>query len=199
MKSILAFVLSVFFISVSVTNAQESNVKLGIHAWHIDISSDGSDGDATFWGPLLTFDISDNYWFKGSLLIGEEDYPRSTTDVTTFDLIIGRAVNIIDLGIGYRYWNNDFRSGGSSDENGPIVSAGIAHTFEPSLLKFYGDLTWNFVDFGDTEEQEHYTLEGGVSYNINKFDLSIGYRFKHYYDYHDYKYKGITGSAVYHF
>jgi hypothetical protein len=52
---------------------------------------------------------------------------------------------------------------------------------------------------GDPDDHEHYTLEGGVSYTIKQVALTVGYRFKHYYDNLDYKYSGITGSAAYQF
>jgi hypothetical protein len=121
MKCILVFLLTVFFLTAGLANAQDSYIELGVEAWYADISADWIDGDALFVGPKISVNFLEKYWVKGSLLIGEEDYSVSTTDVTTFDIIIGRALGIVDLGIGYRYWNNDFSSGRSADESGPII------------------------------------------------------------------------------
>jgi hypothetical protein len=173
--------------------------QVGIQYWPTNISSDRSSGEATFWGPLISLQLIDNAWIKGSLLRGEEKYSSSTTDVTSVDLILGRSISQFDLGIGYRYWRNNYSTRGSSRESGPLVYTGFMQPLGETHLSIYGNASWNFVDFGDPANHEHYIIEGGLSYSLKIFTITTGYRHKNYYNNRGFKYNGIVVSASYNF
>ena len=88
--------------------------------WPADIKSDTSEGDATFTKFSFSTVTREDLFLHIAMMIGEEEYDgEDTTDVTNFDIIGGASFDIVDFGIGFRYWENDYKGHGASDELGP--------------------------------------------------------------------------------
>lgn len=184
-----------------------STIKLEF--WLADIKSDTSEGDVTFSKLSFSTVTAEDLFLQIAMMIGNEDYEGAageedgsteaaeedgSTDVTSVDLIAGASFDIFDVGAGFRYWENDYKGHGTTDEIGPIVYLGIHQPLAETPLSVYARFSWNFVDWGDTEEREHFTIEPGISCFLKPVTLGVGYQIKDYYDY-DYRYKGAVVSV----
>lgn len=170
-----------------------SMVKLEF--WPADIKSDDSEGDATFTKFSFAAVTAEDMLIQISMMIGDEEYDGGgSTDVTNCDLIAGASFDIFDIGVGFRYWENDYKGHGTTDELGPIVYLGIHQPLPDTPMSVYARFSWNFVDWGDAEDREHFTIEPGISCYFKPVTVGVGYQIKDYYD-HDYRYKGAVVSV----
>lgn len=161
-----------------------AEVQLGAKVWQADISSDDGDGDALMYGPTFYADLSDTLWLSAAYLLGEEDYVgNNSTDTWDAEGIIGMSLGEIDVGLGYRFWHNEYATSNESlDEYGPMAYVGMGDRFGESPFGWYGSGTWAFTDMGDSGDMAHYIVEGGLTMSLDTLTLAVGYRYKNYYD-----------------
>jgi len=196
----LKFIAAALFLGILPTTfAQEpaDPWKVGLNLWLADIDYDfgnGSEsGDSRMFGPTVSYTWPGKNWISLSYATSEEDYRNGSTDVDTVDALFGHTVSVFDFGAGARYWMNEYSSGSDDMELGPIVYLGAASPIAGSAIGVYGYGTWNPVDFGDDEDAQHYTLDGGFSLGVKQVQARIGYRYKDYYDIDgSFKYSGPT-------
>ena len=199
-----AIVAAIAFFSVIATVPAEEPAqpwKAGINFWFADIDYDfgGDDdsGDSVMIGPSVAYTWANQNWLSLGFSLAEEDYDGGSTDVVTADALFGHSIKFFEFGAGLRYWMNDYSSGGDDLEFGPIVYAGVSSPIAQSPVGVYGSASWNPVDFGDDEDAEHYTLDGGLSLDVKQAQARIGYRYKDYYetDGH-FQYSGPTATIA---
>lgn len=177
--------------------------QLGMNVWHADIDFDRGDGDTTMYGPRLEANISDNNWAYMEASWGEEDYKIASTDTINIEAVIAQKLGGLDLGIGYRYWNNDYAGGGSQDEHGPILYAGTHDKFGSSRIGYYAHITWGLMDIATTRghsdggNMEHVLGDAGLRWSVSdSFVITAGARLKSYYNAEDdYLYFGPSAGC----
>lgn len=195
-KSLLGFLLLMMVFAVPAVEADD--FTLGIKGFYPTRTTDNLDDDEGFFDPGIYFawDINDRLWLSAGYVGGSVDFrfsdpaiqsaPGSTIEEIDSDLIIGWSLARIDLGLGYRYTEFTFETGGIStpvESAGPTVFIGGGDLFGPlTSWGYYWGAAYMFEDIEDDDgSQKHFNGEAGLRWTSDKnFSVLFGYRHKEY-------------------
>jgi len=212
-------VLSLVFGALGVCSAQNtslaqktSDISLQFQSefWYADIDYDPPesptrDGDISLLAQRLDIGLPGDGLLRDTELgfkvaLGIEEYAQGNhTDIQQYRIELRRQWHsengkhpFYSFGLGFNFWNNDYSSNDSSNEEyGPTILVGAGT--EPLGWDLRGkvDVIWQPVDLGDSEEFEFYEIDASLSRDFPRFDIELGYRMKNYYESRDdYLYHG---------
>jgi len=199
-------VLGFVFSFLGVCSAQEISLKFQSEFWYGDIDYDPPesptrDGDIS----LLSQRLDIGFPGKGDsstalglrVALGIEEYAQGNhTDIQQYRFELRRQWHTSSrsnrgrpfhhIGLGFNFWNNDYSSSDSSNEEfGPTILLGAQTEPLGWDLSAGFDVVWQPVDLGDAEEFEFYELDASLSRDFRRFDIELGYRMKNYYESRD--------------
>lgn len=178
----------------------DPGLELGLKVWPADISYSAGQGDTFMAGPFAAVELPQAFRLSAAVLWGHEKYAADSTDVWDVEAILGKSFGLFTPGFGVRFWRNDYRSGGHSDEYGPFLYLGLGDAIGSWPLRWYAAASLAFKDYGDRGDMNYYLLEAGLSLPVRSLTASLGYRYKSYYDSReDYEYKGPAAALSWRF
>ena len=183
--------------------AEESSGKrfaAGPKVWYAD---NGSKTEP-LWGGMASFDVTPRIRVSGMYLQGEYDQEDCDEMNSDSEILAAYHLRYLDLGAGFRYlgfdvdlaegwrWYTEQELGydegaqRNADIYGPMVYAGSSYNFGKSPFGAYGEASWMFKDFGETDDMgfdgQHVNLEGGLTAQWKSLVAAVGYRYKRYAD-----------------
>lgn len=190
-------------LSVLMVMSASAGLSVGAKLWMQDLSIDGDGGeieaDGAGVGPTLSLDLGENLWVSGSWIVSVLDFDDGS-DMTTQDAeaVLALSFDWIDVGIGFRYSEDEFTGESKTRKYGPMAYVGLGDSFGDTPLGWYAAASWMFADLNDDwDAGEHYNVEAGLSLYLDPINATVGYRYKDHYDFEnvDVTYQGITASA----
>jgi len=190
-------------LSVLMVMTASAGMQVGAKVWQVDTTyqhpgDPEQESDGLAIGPTVSFDLGDDFWVSAMWLVGEEDWgPGGEGTTQDAEAVLALALDWIDLGIGFRYSEDeDLVDGSKYRKYGPMAYVGAGSAFGDSALGWYAGASWMFADLNDDWDWgEHYNAEAGLSLYLDPLSATVGYRVKDHYDSsNDLTYKGITAS-----
>jgi hypothetical protein len=209
MKVVKGMVVAAVALSIAGV-ASASN--LAAKFWYAEMEA--FEDTAMNYGVSASVSMSETLWFSAAVLTGQYETPEGwfSDEIDTVDgeFVLGVTAAIVDVGVGARYSEWTFLSGGAEDElkaYGPMVYVGLGNTFGDASLGWYIGGSYMVKDFGDAYDDddikysmEHYNVEGGLFVAAGSLACTVGYRHKEYLDSGDelidgMNFSGPTGSV----
>ena len=160
---IVGLLLSVLMV-VSASAGLSVGAKMWVQELSIDDGVDDLTADGLGLGPTVSIDLGENLWLSGSWIVSVLDFDDGS-DMTTQDAeaVLALSFDWIDLGIGFRYSEDEFPDQSKTRKYGPMAYVGLGSSFGDSPLGWYAAASWMFVDlYDDWDAGEHYNAEGGL-------------------------------------
>ena len=195
---VVGLLLSVLMV-VSAQAGMTVGAKVWVQELSIEALGDEITADGAGVGPTVSIDLSENLWLSGSWIVSVLDF-EDDSDMTTQDAeaVLALSFDWIDLGVGFRYSEDEFPDQSKTRKYGPMAYVGLGSSFGDSPVGWYAAASWMFVDLNDDwDAGEHFNAEGGLSLYLDPISATVGYRYKDHYDFDDVDvtYQGVTASA----
>ena len=194
-------------LSVLMVMSADAGTSIGARMWAHELTIDSMGekitADGVGVGPTASIDLGENLWLSGSWIIADLEFDDGS-DMTTqnAEAIVALSLQWIDLGIGFRYSEDEFPDQSKTRKYGPMAYVGLGSNFGHSPVGWYASASWMFADLNDDwDAGEHYNAEAGLSLYLDPVSATVGYRYKDYYDLDDVDvtYEGVTASAGFSF
>lgn len=197
------FILLAAVIALLAVSSGYAGLHIGGKFWYQDVSFqfDGAEevtADGIALGPQASFDLGESLWFSASWMVGALEFEGGGDwDSQDAEGVVALSFDWLDLGVGFRYSEDEFGGTAVSRKYGPMAYAGMGTGFGDTPFGWYAAASWMFVDLNDDWDWgEHVNAEGGLSLFIDPITATVGYRAKMHYDSdNDLLYQGVTGSA----
>jgi len=169
--------------------------------WFVSGENDFTDDySGTLYGLTANYSFTENFSIMALGLFGSVDTDSGLNkDEIDAEFCLAYNFDFFALGGGARYSKESFGQT-KNDAYGPMIFAGVGTYIFDTDLSWYATGSWMFTDLGDSENMEHYVLEGGLAYTWEHIVIKGGYRYKDYYESEiNYKEHGFTASLGYMF
>jgi hypothetical protein len=199
MKSVRWLAAVVCVLGLAMT--AQAGLSVGGKLWYVSFGDDELDS-AILIGPKLEIS-GETFWLSGMFLFGSAEVSEGgvTEDIDLQDgeALIGASFQLLDIGVGIRDTTLRFR-GDDMTIWGPMAYIGLGGPFGETPFGWYIGGSYMFMDLGDLKDLqddieemggdaditgEHYNIEGGVSFGMERFQATLGYRMKKFLNWDD--------------